>query len=184
MIPFCQNDFSQKNDSSYRLNNTLGPLCLWQCFFCLHDRNIYSVCFPNIFPVKALGREQSSLGNHGEAERYPGIQPPQKIKETKIIERMKIQRTRTAKQKKTKRKSDPIVAFMRYVSPSDVVHPKINNLTYISRHCYLITETKFLWTQKILNKQSRVYRIQQKFGKRTHTDSIWRVVFSCPQTAL
>ena len=104
--------------------------------------------FPNIFPVKALGREQSSLGNHGEAERYPGIQPPQKIKETEIIERMKIQRTRTAKQKKTKRKSDPIVAFMRYVSPSDVVHPKINNLTYISRQGYQITEfiqpTKFI----------------------------------------
>ena len=26
-----QIDFSQKHDSSYRLN-TLGPLCLWQCF--------------------------------------------------------------------------------------------------------------------------------------------------------
>ena len=31
--PKCfQIDLSQKHDSSYRLN-TLGPLCLWQCFF-------------------------------------------------------------------------------------------------------------------------------------------------------
>ena len=45
------------------------------------------MCFSTIFPVKALGRvEESSLGNHGEAERYPGIQ--QSTKETKIIERM------------------------------------------------------------------------------------------------
>ena len=45
------------------------------------------LCFSTIFPVKALGRvEESSLGNHGEAERYPGIQ--QSTKETKIIERM------------------------------------------------------------------------------------------------
>ena len=100
--------------------------------------------FSKCFPVKALGREPSSLGNHGEAERYPGIQPAQKIKETQIIERMEIQPTRTGKQKKTKRNSDPIVAFIRYISPSDAVHPKINNLTYISRQGYQIyTETNF-----------------------------------------
>ena len=100
--------------------------------------------FSKCFPVKALGREPSSLGNHGEAERYPGIQPAQKIKETQIIERMEIQPTRTGKQKKTKRNSDPIVAFIRYISTSDAVHPKINNLTYISRQGYQIyTETNF-----------------------------------------
>ena len=31
-LKYFQIDFSQQNDSSYKLN-TLGPLCLWQCFF-------------------------------------------------------------------------------------------------------------------------------------------------------
>ena len=31
-LKLFQINFSQKHDSSYRLN-TLGPLCLWQCFF-------------------------------------------------------------------------------------------------------------------------------------------------------
>ena len=48
-------------------------------------------------------------------------------------------RTRTAKEKKTKRNSDPILAFISYISPSDMVHPEINNLTYISRQRYQIT---------------------------------------------
>ena len=38
--------------------------------------------FPNI---RALGREESSLGNHGEAEQYPGIQQ----KENKRLKEIK-----------------------------------------------------------------------------------------------
>ena len=50
--------------------------------------------FPNI---KALGREESSLGNHGEAEQYPGIQQ----KENKRLKEIKSNKgIRKAREKK------------------------------------------------------------------------------------
>ena len=112
----------------------------------------------------------------GEAERYPGIQrQPEKIKETKIIERMKIQCIRTTKQQKTWRNSDLIVAYIRYISQSDMVHPKINNLTYISRQGYQITETnshvhfsKKCWATSASSSE---------ILERPHADSICIAVF-------
>ena len=38
-----QISFSQKNDSSYRLN-TLGPLCRWQCFYFCVKVDVFGKC--------------------------------------------------------------------------------------------------------------------------------------------
>ena len=44
-LKLFQINFSQKHDSSYRLN-TLGPLCLWQCFKSLTEDLYVPLVFP------------------------------------------------------------------------------------------------------------------------------------------
>ena len=59
----------------------------------MNPKNV--LCFSTIFPVKALGRvEESSLGNHGEAEQYPGIQQKENKRLKEIKSNKGIKKTR------------------------------------------------------------------------------------------
>ena len=119
---------------------------------------MYSVFLPRKIYILCVSKYFSSQSSwaRGELIREPwgggavsgNTTEHKRLNETQIREKRKAQRRRTAKQRETERNSDPIVAYIRYISPSDVVHPKINNLTYISRQGYQITEfiqpTKFI----------------------------------------
>ena len=105
-------------------------------FFYLHDRNI--CVFSKYFS------SQSSWAR-GELIREPwgggavsgNTTEHKRLNETQIKEKRKAQRSRTAKQRETERNSDPIVAYIRYISASDVVHPKINNPTHFQTQIIL-----------------------------------------------
>ena len=87
-----QIDFCQKNDLGYRVN-TLGPLCLWQCFLCiiLFQRKwkwlciIFFVHYIISKKVKVTVLNGCLFCNfvHPVKECYSGLRPP--IYHTEII---------------------------------------------------------------------------------------------------